>query len=382
MLVHTPSLLLVNLLITATLAICLGAVSDRARRDGLVFWAAALAAHTLAYLLLSLRGLISDAASVVLANGLLSVELSLYAVGVYQFQQRQARRWLVWAPVPLVLVAFTLLLQFTQARIVLSALVLSYQCVLLVWLIMSRRHETTGRGQYFAITGLSVGIVALLFRAASALSGGTQIVSITDSNQVQATTFLFSTVATVLACLGLVLMAKESADERNRTLAMQDELTGLKNRRYIQDTLEQHLALSTRNGRPLALLMIDIDFFKRINDTYGHLSGDKVLRDLSACIQERVRAQDLVGRWGGEEFFVILPDTDVQGAKFLAEQLRRLVERTRFESVDGRKISLTISLGLNALQTVAGQTVDDVVGVADQAMYRAKQNGRNRVEQL
>jgi diguanylate cyclase (GGDEF)-like protein len=380
MLMHTPSLLLANIAVTTTLGFSLGAVAIRARHDGLLFWAWALAAHTLAFILFSLRGQITDLASIVLANGLLSAAFALFTQGIYEFQQRRCPYWLIWSPVAVIMAAFTLMLGNTQARIVLGAVVLAIQYAFVLQLLLRSRHDTPGRGQYFAAAGFSIALLVLLLRAAGVLMGQVDIVSITDSNLIQAITFLFSTVTIVLISLGLVLMSKERADERNRTLAMQDELTGLSNRRFILETLAQHLAQAQRGGHSLALLLLDLDHFKQINDSFGHLSGDKALRELADCIRARLRAQDSAGRWGGEEFLVILPDTDAQGAYTLAEQLRQTVEQARFRSVDGRAMQLTVSIGLHALDTASKQSCEELLGAADQALYLAKKNGRNRVE--
>jgi diguanylate cyclase (GGDEF)-like protein len=186
----------------------------------------------------------------------------------------------------------------------------------------------------------------------------------------------------ILITMGLVMMAKERADALNRTLALQDELTGLHNRRAIHKLLEQQLALARRNGQALALLIVDIDHFKKINDDHGHLSGDLALRTMADGLRRRLRGQDIAGRWGGEEFIVILPGTDAAGACGLAENLRRSAEQARLVALDGRPIGLTISIGVHALDAASGDARDDMIAAADRALYLAKQNGRNRVEAL
>ena len=380
--IHTPTLLLLNILVTATLAVCLGAVASRGRRDGLLWWAWGLGAHTLAYLLFSLRGQIPDLLSVVLANTLLATSFALIAEGLYEFQQRAPQRVRVWVPVAVMLLAIGLLQASMQARVVLNAGVLSVQCVLLLGLVLQRRHSTPGRGQYFVVAGLALLLALLLLRAAGALGGWMRLTSITDSNAVQAATFIFATLGIMLLSLGLVLMTKEQTDARNRTLALQDELTGLHNRRFIQEILAQQIALAQRNARPLAVLILDLDDFKRVNDTHGHLAGDRVLREVAACLRERLRSQDMAGRWGGEEFIVILPDTDAVGAGVLAEQLRQAVAQTRFETPQGQALQLTVSIGLHAQEAGASRGRDELLGAADQALYLAKRHGRNRVERI
>lgn len=380
--IHTPTLLLINILITSTLAICLGVVAVRTRPEGMRYWSAALAAHSVAYVLLGLRGQVSDWLSVVLANSLLSLHFALFTAGVYQFQQRQAQRWLVWSPVPLAFVLFSLLLDDITARVLLSSLLLTLQCALLLWLLLTRCRRTPGRGQYFVVAGYALMIGILLMRGMVVLGGAVHIVQITDSSPIQAATFVGATLAVVLVSLGLVLMSKERADARSQSLAREDELTGLNNRRSIQEQLAHHLALARRRHGTLALLILDVDFFKQVNDRHGHLSGDQVLRDIAACIRARLRAQDIAGRWGGEEFIVILPDTDATGAAVLAEQLRVAVERMRFTALDGQGITLTLSIGLHALHGAQQDERDDMIGAADRALYLAKQKGRNRVERL
>lgn len=382
MMLHTPSLMLVNIAITATLGLCLAAVSSRTRRDGLALWAWAMATHTLSYTLLSLRGQISDVVSMVVGTGLLSATIALFTEGLYQFQQRRPMRWLAWSPVVLLVVAMGFLMQDPKARVVLSALILLVQSVVILALLIQKHQDTVGRGQYFEMAGFAILVLIFVFRIFGAFATSTDLSSLTASNQMQTGTFLLSTIALVLICLGLVVMTKERADSQNLDMALHDALTGLSNRRLIVETLTQNLAQAQRSGRALTLLMIDIDFFKRVNDTFGHQSGDRALRGLADCIRGRLRAQDMAGRWGGEEFLVVLPDTDVQGGLMLAEQLRRTVEQARFEATDGRTMQFTISIGLHTLQAAAAESIDDMVAAADKAMYLAKQNGRNRVESL
>ncbi|MFN4359766.1 MAG: diguanylate cyclase [Hylemonella sp.] len=380
--VHTPTLLLINVLVTATLALSLGVVASRARRDGLFWWAAALAAHTVAYALLGLRGLVPDWASVQLANTLLAAYFALILEGLFQFQQRVPNRALIWGPVLILPLLLTALHDHIQARVVLVALVLTLQAALTVHVLLQRRHETPGRGQYFVIAAYGVLIAMLLGRVALSYTGGLRLGSITDSNLVQAATFVLATLCLMLISLGLVLMTKEQADARNRRLALQDDLTGLNNRRFIFEVLGQQLALAERHGWPMALLIVDVDHFKRVNDTHGHLVGDQVLRELAACIRSRLRAQDIAGRWGGEEFIVLLPDTDATGATVLAEDLRVAVQQLRCLDPQGRPLPLTVSIGLHAQPQPTSRQRDELLAAADQAMYQAKRLGRNRVERV
>lgn len=382
MTLHTPTLLLVCLMITITLGISMGLVARRERRDGMVWWASAMLPLALTLLLFSLRGQISDGFSVVLGNTFLVAVLALFAEGLCEFQQRTPRRWLIWGPVMAMPLLITLFMDNTDVRSMLSNVVLAIQSVMMLGLVLSKRHQTVGRGQYFLMVGLILVALAMLLRLAAAVLGAADLNQVTSSNATHAVSMLVFMQTIILITMGLILMSKERADALNRTLAMQDELTGLHNRRAILRLLEQQLALARRKEQSLALLIVDIDHFKRINDDYGHLSGDQALRAMAAGLQRRLRTQDVAGRWGGEEFIVILPGTDAAGGRKLAETLRRSAEQAELVALDGRQIRFTISIGLHALDLASGNERDDMIGAADRALYLAKQNGRNRVEAL
>ncbi|MBV9571202.1 MAG: PleD family two-component system response regulator [Alphaproteobacteria bacterium] len=162
-------------------------------------------------------------------------------------------------------------------------------------------------------------------------------------------------------------------------MAITDQLTGLHNRRYMSRHLDTLLTSAERAERPLAFLIMDIDHFKAVNDTYGHDSGDEVLREFASRISANVRGIDLACRYGGEEFVVVMPDTDVDFAATVAERLRRSVESVPFAiSREPHKLNITISIGI-AASDETGDTADALLHRADKALYRAKREGRNRV---
>ena len=164
--------------------------------------------------------------------------------------------------------------------------------------------------------------------------------------------------------------------EEIHRLSVVDGLTDIANKRHFKEFLERELARAVRHQRPLALVLFDLDRFKQLNDTHGHLAGDRVLCGVAALVAPEVRREELFARWGGEEFAVVLPETDLAGAADFGERMRSLVERTPFE-YDGKSLSVTISVGVTAL--AAGDSMASLLGRADAAMYRAKQDGRNRV---
>lgn len=377
---HMPTLFLMLIAINITLALSVGLAVRTKLRDGMAFWTAGLTCNTAAYVLYMWRGQISDVFTIVLANALFASVFALYTEGVFQFQKRKPRRWLIWLPVLVIAVLFAVFISWHIARVVVAAVVFSAQCIAIVISLLQRRKSTVGVGQYFLVAGFSMMVVAFAALLIGTLQRADQVTSIMTPHPAQILLFLVSAISVVVVSMGLVVMNKERADERNHKLAMRDELTGLINRRSLLESLEQHLSTAKRHGQPLSVLMIDIDFFKHVNDSHGHLAGDKVLRAMVDTIAQRTRTQDLLGRLGGEEFLVILPNTTVEGALRLAETLRKAVEVMPFQVVSGEPIAITVSMGLCALSQLPDPQCDDLIGAADQAMYRAKAAGRNRVE--
>jgi diguanylate cyclase (GGDEF)-like protein len=167
-----------------------------------------------------------------------------------------------------------------------------------------------------------------------------------------------------------------SYHERLYQQATRDALTGLWNRNHAQEEMEKFLSVASRHGRPFSLLLFDIDFFKSVNDTYGHDVGDNVLRFTAQAISQHLRAHDMAARYGGEEFIVLLPETAIEGAVIAAERLRQAVESIDF-APHGCPRRVTVSIGV-AQFPACGRTPEELVKQADEALYRAKQSGRNR----
>ncbi len=161
-------------------------------------------------------------------------------------------------------------------------------------------------------------------------------------------------------------------------LTIIDALTDTHNKRYLLEFLDRELSRSARYGRPLSLILFDLDRFKAINDELGHLGGDFILRELSAIVKESVRKEELFSRFGGEEFVVVLPETSREGGIAAAERLRQRVEKHRFQ-YEGKPRPVTISLGVASTEGGENLTPTDLIRVADEHLYRAKEGGRNRV---
>ena len=181
------------------------------------------------------------------------------------------------------------------------------------------------------------------------------------------------------------LLRTKQAHDRIRKLqisleqmVVSDPLTGLHNRRYLMDRMLQEMTRSDRHGEPLALAMIDLDAFKPINDQFGHVLGDKVLRSVGSAISKSVRVSDIAARYGGDEFAVILPQTPAEGAMRVCERLLRNISEIVLQDETGRTFRITASLGLAYYPADDVETPEDLVHSADGALYGAKRSGKNR----
>ena len=251
-----------------------------------------------------------------------------------------------------------------------------------LWLLsclITRWKTMGGRGAWLVVGAL--GFQTLVFALRIGLVGISSWVGaeLMQSSAVQTLTFMSTFAVVLVASMGFVFMARDRADEDNRRLAAVDSLTGVANRRAVIAALDRDVARSIRTHEPMALMMVDIDHFKNVNDRYGHPVGDKVLCSVVEVLRERVRSQDLVGRYGGEEFMVLLPDTTAKGGYLLAQQLCEAVQAVHLEH-EGQPIPVTVSIGVYGGRLQPGDHWDMLISAADRALYEAKDRGRNRVE--
>ena len=177
---------------------------------------------------------------------------------------------------------------------------------------------------------------------------------------------------------GLALELQQ-ANEKLRELATKDGLTGLYNHRHFQEVMVNEIGRSVRYKKPLTLLLLDIDHFKRVNDEFGHPAGDKVLATVSEIMRQAVRESDLVARYGGEEFSILLPETNLNGGTILAERLRRAIEDAEIMA-DGHTLKVTISIGITTYNLASGPNAKaQFIQSADRGLYLSKESGRNRI---
>ncbi|HET9033662.1 MAG TPA: GGDEF domain-containing protein [Dokdonella sp.] len=340
-------------------------------------WVRGLLIQPFSYALLSMREQIPDWLSIVVANTLLVVSFTLLIQALREYNHRPDRR-LAFIVIILLAAAGEILLTYVwpslQGRIILISLILSI--VLLYGLsAIYRAPGPITQPEHLVAIMLGAAIVIMLTRAA--LTPSSSSIFLTTSSIMQGVVFTYASLMPVIATSGFLLMCGERMNKDLTRLATLDPLTGVFNRRTMTELANKAIAASKRHGRALSLLILDIDHFKRINDQFGHEVGDLALCRFVECVGEVMRESDILARLGGEEFVLILPDTNEKAAISLAERIRKHLCDSEF-TVSGWPLPLRASIGVGSLGP-AMSNLETLLRETDHAMYEAKRAGRNRI---
>lgn len=377
---HVPTLLIVLVVLSGMLWLSVCA-ADRRAQDGMRYWGAGMALQMFSYLMLISVGQLGDFLAYGGSGLLRSCAWSAFTMGLCQFYRLPPRPWQIGLPVLLMGLAFVGLNEHPNARVALINVILAAQGVLVLAIMWPQRHTTPGHGQYFLVIGLALASTLLLIRAAAAIGGASPtLLSLTQSSTLQGLSLLGVIATLVLLAFGFVIMSKDRADHLTQVLTIRDDLTGLANRRHLNEVLAAEWDRAQRSGQPLSVAMIDIDQFKLYNDHYGHQAGDACLVQVARQIEAGARRTgDLAARYGGEEFLLILPDADASVAQPLAERVRREVQALQIAHASSTQGHVTISIGVATLCDGLYSDAQSLLRAADQALYRAKAKGRNQV---
>lgn len=343
------------------------------------YWAAGGALVAAAFLSVWLRGLIPDFVSIVLANAMFAAGYGLVVIGVNVFTGRPGRLgWLVAVTVGVFAWAayFTYGVPDVGARIVVISTVtgaMALWCAgrLVIAALPGMRLTQGVTAAVFVLHG-----VPMLVRAAVTQFGGEATTGLFAPSTLQTVVFVDVTLAAIGLAFGFAAMTTRRLHLNLERLASHDPLTGLLNRHALDVAIEREMARSARHLYPLSVLLMDLDHFKRVNDTYGHDAGDAVLKAFAEVAAGVLRRDDVLGRQGGEEFMALLPGSDRSSALRVAERIRAAVAATPIEH-EGRAITVTVSIGVATAMDRASW--DDALRAADAALYEAKHSGRDRV---
>ena len=341
---------------------------------GLREWTWAPLLSFLSALCFMLRDRIPDLISILAGNLLLYWASYLYYVGSQRFfgEKPRMRRWAMLAAVMTLV-----LLWFVVARpsypIRLAVVCAALLCIFVAHCRLYLRQPERGFAAWFMLGTLALQAAVLLVRLISAWLGAAGR-STLDPTLVQSLYVAIYCLTILALAIGAILMVTDALRAKFEQLVAYDPLTGALSRAAWQAACQRELDRARRHQRPLSVLLIDLDYFKAVNDTHGHQIGDQVLVDFVKRTQGQLRAHDSVGRFGGEEFLVLLPETGSRAATFVAERIRSEVARPH-----GSLPAYTVSVGVASIDENPDiDTVDSLVERADQSMYRAKALGRNR----
>jgi diguanylate cyclase (GGDEF)-like protein len=346
---------------------------------GLGEWAVAVVLIGVASGLSSMRGLLSDFLAIVVSSAVLLLGQFLLIVGLQRYSGRQPK----WRPaldsIAAVVVVITFLTYVThhyQGRIFLmaSAHVLLFSAgAVLAW-----QARPSGFGSRFLLLFFVLGTVVAVWRITTLTGGIIENEDVFDRDPIQQIFLAMFSLGVLGLSIGFLLITNERLRAELEFMATRDPMTGVLNRRAFFSQAAVEWARCMRSHRPLSLLTSDIDFFKKVNDTHGHQVGDLVIKDFATRAQQMLRMPDVLARFGGEEFTILLPDTGLTEARNVAERIRREIENHRDKALP----RYTVSIGLSVTHGKAGDAADieALIAEADACLYRAKQGGRNRVE--
>jgi diguanylate cyclase (GGDEF)-like protein len=328
---------------------------------------------------LAARVVVPQWVSVLVGNGLILLGLAFYARAVHLFvAHRELPRWIQLCTALSMLALVAMLDWPLNQRTALLSLLYMLPLGPCVLLIVRRAWHAERSLRSVAMT-FSLCMAALTVRAVHAWWWPEQYTDLMQASLGQGLTFFTAFVALLGAGWGFVLAGFERTAGELEVLATHDGLTGCLNRHTADTLLDHALSRGRRERTPVALVLIDLDHFKQINDRHGHRMGDEALRRFADVVRSRLRAADVFGRWGGEEFGLILPKTDQAGALRLAEAVRASVEALELRSATGLPVALRLSAGVAVAEPDGGLTAERLYTLADAALYEAKARGRNRV---
>ena len=377
MIAHTPTLFAAVALVATILAFCLLLVGRSNRRDNLLLTGCGLLVHALAYICYTVYAQAPLWVSYGLGNSLLSLALAFYTASLFRVRE-QVVPWRGIFVIPAcMLVGLMLLLDTLEPRMLLATLVLMLQCAMILYWAW-RYAERPGRAHLLLQIGALISLAGLGMRVVAVANGTAVEMRYDTSNLKQSISVAIGTATVMMYSIGLVLMAKERSESRLQHLALHDVLTGTFNRRAILERFAVELDHARQQQASVAVAMIDIDHFKRINDLYGHLAGDEVLCHCVRQLQQRLRQGDSLGRYGGEEFLLLLPGTDRSGAMAAVQGLREAIARSP-ACFAGDQIELRFSVGLWCGVPGPSDSTANLLAQADAALYQAKAAGRNTV---
>lgn len=378
MLLDTKTTLAYYVLTSLTLAVLL-MVAFRGRfTPALKLWLASLLSQAVGWFFISLQDYPFPVLTTVLGPTLVSVAYGFLIHALTVFYDSPPRRYWPYWPIPFALAIVLLFHDNQPLRQMAINFCYTVQVSSGAVFLISRKDPQRGLRWLMATSALMAAVL-LFIRILYVISNHGDLPLILQSSPIQSLTFSVGFVLRLIFTCGFLLLIEAHRYDELTWLAARDSLTGVYNRRTFMTLAEAELGRSERHHLPLALLLIDLDNFKQVNDTCGHQAGDQVLQQLRSIAETCMRSHDFLGRYGGEEFCVLTPETDTVGALTLAERLRQGLAEHSILLADGQSIRVTASIGVACRGGNETTSLDLLLSQADRALYQAKNQGRDQV---
>ena len=348
-------------------------------RTSMNWWVAASMMLPGSFVFMALRDIAPSWLTVGVSNFLVAAGFACIAISLEVFQGRPRRRvhlWLLVGGTVAASLALHLVVKLVAVRLAIVAALLGLILASALWNLY-RKPQPGGRSQHILGGVIVIAAAILFYRAGVMFMSPALVTELFQLSHLQVLTYAVGSALPVVASFGFLLMCTERSQRELARAAGTDYLTGAFNRRAIEEHGARAIAAARRHGMPLATLVVDIDHFKRINDQLGHAAGDQALVQVVQRIRDLLRAEDVFGRLGGEEFIVLMPATDNESALTAAERIRQNFA-TETLHLDGSEHRITLSIGVAALAP-ADQKFSQLLQRADRAMYAAKNAGRDLV---
>jgi diguanylate cyclase (GGDEF)-like protein len=365
-----------------TVALVLAVGSGRRLRFGIAPWIGSLFLRAFAVSVLVAR-LEPQAAVLVVSAALLSLSISFQASALLSYDGRRFPEWAHTAVMAGVAIPFTIIGTDAVNTVLFGGLVFGFLMAVLATFALQIRPTLGGRARARGVLVVcyAIGAAAFLSRGLSAILSADPLEAFTSPSPWQAALFVAAATAAIVSTFGFLMLHKERSDGEAVRMATIDPLTGAYNRRTFHDIAERELARARRTGQPLSIIVVDIDHFRPVNESHGNRTGDEVLRKVAELIRSALRKEDMLVRYGGEEFLVMLPEVPGPGAVVVAGRIRKAIEAETI-TVEGATLRLTVSVGVSARLDEGPESIENLLARADEALALAKQRGRNRVVAL
>ncbi len=365
-----------DVILAAALAIGTGGSS----RDGLSHWTASLAVRALAFGLLA-AGAAPQHGAAAGAAGLLALSLTLQAAALLAFNRRTFPAWVHFATVGAVAFPMQLLAPDAGAALIFGGLVFGTLATVLAAIASQLHLPSSTRARRILVAGFALGAASFYARGLASAFLNNPLQPFTHPTGFQSLSFLALYAVALVGTFGFMALHKDRADAEASRLATMDPLTGTYNRRTFREIAERELSRARRAGQPLSIIMVDIDHFRLVNEKHGERVGDDVLQRFADVLRTALRKEDMLVRYGGEQFLVLLPDVPGPGAVVVAGRIRRTFAEDPLQ-VNGLTIPMTASIGVAARLDEGPESIDTLIARAESALALAKERGRNRVVAL